>query len=68
MKDEIRGLVVKMAEENPGWGYTRLRGALAKLGHEIGRGIIAEILKQSGIDSGPERGKKTTWGKFLRTH
>ena len=67
-KDEIRGLVVKMAEENPGWGYTRLRGALANLGHEIGRGTIAEILKQSGLEPAPERGKKTTWAEFLRTH
>ncbi|MFT4548835.1 MAG: putative transposase [Verrucomicrobiales bacterium] len=35
--EEIRDLVIKMAEENRGWGYTRIRGALANLGHEIGR-------------------------------
>jgi putative transposase len=44
-KDELCRLVVKMAEENPGWGYTRLQGAMGNLGHEIGRGTIAEILK-----------------------
>ena len=37
-KDELRDLVIKMAEENRGWGYTRIRGALANIGHEIGRG------------------------------
>ena len=42
-KDEIQALVIKMAEENRGWGYTRIRGALANLGHQIGRGTIAEI-------------------------
>ena len=67
-KDELSRLVVKMAEENPGWGYTRLRGALANLGHEIGRGTIAEILKQSGMEPAPERDKKRTWSEFLRTH
>ena len=67
-KDELCCLVVKMAEENPGWGYTRLRGALANLGHEIGRGTIAEILKQSGMEPAPERNKKRTWSEFLRAH
>jgi hypothetical protein len=43
-KDQLRDLVIRMAEENRGWGYTRIRGALANLGHEIGRGTIAEIL------------------------
>ena len=67
-KEELRALVVSMAEENPGWGYTRLRGALANLGLEIGRGTIAELLKQSGMEPAPERNKKRTWGEFLRTH
>ncbi len=44
-KDELRSLVVRMAEENRDWGYTRIRGALANLGHEVGRGTITEILK-----------------------
>ncbi len=52
-----------MAEENPGLGYMRLRGALANLGHEIGRGTIAETLKQSGLEPALERGKKTTKGR-----
>jgi len=67
-RDELRCLVVKMAVGNPGWGYTKLQGALANLGHEIGRGTIAEMLKQSGLEPVPERGKKTTCGEFLRTH
>jgi putative transposase len=57
-----------MAEENPGWGYTRIRGALANLGHEIGRGTIAEILKQAGMEPAPERERKTAWAEFLRAH
>ena len=63
--EEIRQLVVRMAAENPKWGYTRIRGALANLGHEIGRGTIADILKQAGLEPAPERERKTTWAEFL---
>ena len=40
----IQDLVVRMASENPRWGYTRIRGALSNLGHEVARGTIANIL------------------------
>ena len=66
--EELRDLVIRMAEENRGWGYTRIRGALANLGHEIGRGTIAEILKQAGLVPAPERERKTTWAEFLKMH
>ena len=55
---------MKMAEENRCWGYTRIQGALANLGHEIGRGTIADILKQTGLEPAPERVKKTTWAEL----
>jgi putative transposase len=57
-----------MAEENSKWGYTRIRGALANLGHEIGRGTIADILKRAGLEPAPERGRKTSWAEFLKSH
>jgi putative transposase len=41
---EIEKLIVRMAHENPRWGYTRIRGALYNLGHEIGRNTIKRIL------------------------
>jgi hypothetical protein len=63
---EIRRLVVRMAEENPSWGYTRIRGALNNVGHRVGRSTIARILKTHGIPPGPER--PTSWQTFLRAH
>lgn len=36
-------LILRMAIENPSWGYTRIRGALAHLGYQVGRGTIANI-------------------------
>ena len=64
-KDELRDLVIRMAEENRGWGYTRVRGALANLGHEIGRTTVQRILNENGIEPTPERQKRPTWKAFL---
>src|SRR5262245_36329282 len=49
--DEIETLVIRMAEENRDWGYRRIQGALANLGHEIARSTIADILQRRGIAS-----------------
>ena len=43
VRAEIRQLVLRMAGENPTWGYTRIQGALKNLGHRIGRSTIARI-------------------------
>jgi hypothetical protein len=67
-KGELRDLVIRMAEENRGWGYTRIRGATANLGHELGRGTIAEILRQAGLKPAPERENTATRAEFLRAH
>jgi putative transposase len=64
----IAELTVRMARENPRWGYTRIQGALWNIGHRVGRTTIAEILKEHGIDPAPERGKRTTWARFLKAH
>jgi len=61
-------LVVRMAEENRGWGYRRIQGALSNLGHELARSTIAEILQRHGIQPAPERTRKTTWKEFLTRH
>ena len=63
---EIRRLVVRMAEENPTWGYTRIQGALKNVGHGVGRSTIARILKAHGLPPVPER--PTSWQTFLRAH
>ena len=65
---EISALIVRMARDNPGWGYTRIQGALGNLGHRVGRGTVANVLKRSGIEPSPERSKRTTWSRFLRAH
>jgi transposase InsO family protein len=64
----IVDLVLRMALENPPWGYTRIQGALANLGHQVGRGTIANILKDNGVDPAPARDAHTRWSTFLKAH
>jgi hypothetical protein len=61
---EIRGLTVRMATENPNWGYTRIQGALKNLGHRMARSTIATILTQHGIPPSHER--PTSWQTCLQ--
>jgi putative transposase len=65
---QIEELVVRMAEENPNWGYTRIRGALANLGYDIARNTVKRILQENGIEPAPERGRRTSWATFLKAH
>ena len=65
---DIAALVVRMATENPTWGYTRIRGGLKSLGHDVARNTIKAILKDHGIEPAPERGMKTPWKTFLAAH
>ena len=53
----ISELIVRMAQDNPKWGYTRIQGALGNLSHKVGRGTIANVLKRNGIEPSPERGR-----------
>src|SRR5262252_8859131 len=57
-----------MATENRDWGYRRIQGALANLGHEVAHGTIANILKEHGLEPAPERERQLTWREFLTRH
>ncbi len=59
---------MRVAQENPTWGYTRLRGALKNLGHELGRNTIKRILAEHGIAPAPERGRSMSWSTFIKAH
>jgi putative transposase len=65
---ELEALVVRMAQENRAWGYDRIVGALANLGHVISDQTVGNILKRHGIPPAPERKTTTTWKEFIRTH
>jgi len=65
---DICKLVLDVARDNPGWGYTRIRDALRGLKIEIGRTTVANMLAQAGIEPAPERNRKRTWKQFLKSH
>jgi putative transposase len=65
---EIEQVILRMARSNPAWGYTRIRGALFNVGHEIGRNTIKRILLNNGIDPATRRDKGLSWETFLKAH
>jgi putative transposase len=64
----IEQLIVRMAKDNVGWGYDRIVGALANLGHEVSYQTVGNVLKRHGILPAPQRKKTTTWAQFIKSH
>ncbi len=62
----IRRLVLRLARENPTWGYRRIHGELLVLGVKVAASTIWEILKDAGVEPAPER-TSSTWTAFLRS-
>ena len=65
---EAEALVVRMARENTGWGYDRIVGALANLGHHLSDQTVGNILRRHGIAPAPKRGQTTSWRDFIAAH
>jgi transposase len=62
---EIRALILRMARENPAWGYRRIQGELAGLGVRLAASTVWAILQKAGIEPAPRRSSET-WRGFLR--
>jgi putative transposase len=62
--EEIERLVVRMAEENPTWGYRRIQGALANLGYHIDAITVRNILRRHHIESAPRR-RQAGWSRTM---
>jgi hypothetical protein len=66
---KIEQLVVRMATENPRWGYRRIQGALSNLGYHINNTTVRNILRRHHIDPAPIRGKAgMSWAQFVKLH
>src|SRR2546422_1263746 len=63
---EVSSLILRMATENPAWGYSRIQGALKNLDHRVARSTVAKVLKDNGLTPAP--GRPSSWRAFLRAH
>ena len=61
---EIRALVLRLARENPTWGYRRIHGELCRLGSRIGASTVWAILRHAGVAPAPTR-SAVSWRQFL---
>ena len=65
---EVTDLILQMAKENSGWGYDRIVGALANLGHVVSDQTVGNILRRHCIAPAPKRSQSTTWKDFFHSH
>src|SRR5215210_5198430 len=66
---EVEELILRLARDNAGWGYSRIHGELTKLGYRLGRSTVRDVLKRHGVSPAPERRRQgSTWRAFLRRH
>ena len=61
---DTQGLIVRLATENPRWGYQRIQGELLRLGTHVSATAIRTTLRRHGLDPAPRRAS-TTWRAFL---
>ena len=67
--EEVEWLAVQMADENPTWGYRRIQGALANLGHHIDAITVRNILRRHHLEPAPQRRQAgMSWAQFLKLH
>jgi putative transposase len=67
IRREVRELVLRLARENPSWGYLRIVGELRKLGVPVSATSVRNILAGAGLPPAPRRDRQS-WGSFLRAH
>ena len=67
LDEDIQQLIVRLASENPRWGYQRIQGELLRLGIQISATAIRTTLRRHRLDPAPRRAA-TTWRAFLRRH
>lgn len=64
---DVRGLILRLARENRGWGYVRIVGELRKLGIDVSATLVRNVLRAAGVPPALRR-RQLDWRSFLRQH
>ena len=68
IEQEIVNLVIRFKEENPRWGYKKIRDQIVYLGYLISKSSVKNILIENGYDPEPDLTVRSTWHEFIRSH
>jgi transposase InsO family protein len=61
-------VIVRLARENPAWGYGKLQGEILKVGHRASQATIKRVLRRHGVPPAPQRRRAPTWRAFVARH
>ncbi len=66
ISSDLEALILRLAKENPRWGYSTIHGELLELDHDIGRTTVKDVLKRHRVPPAPERAQHaSSWRAFL---
>ena len=65
---EVVDLVIRLKQENPRWGYKKIRDQVVYLGYNICKSSVKNILIENGYDPEPDLTVRSTWHEFIRSH
>ena len=66
--EEVRALILKLADNDSNWSYTSIRDRLRNLGHRVSRATVANVLREHDVEPAPKRGRRISWATFLKAH
>ncbi len=64
---DLEAVILRLARENPAWGYGKLQGEVRKLGSAIGRSTVRDVLKRNSVPPAPHRSQRgSSWRAWLQ--
>jgi hypothetical protein len=68
IRQEVVDLIIRFKQENPRWGYKKIRDQIVYLGYNICKSSVKNILIEHGYDPEPDLTVRSTWHEFIKSH